>query len=72
MCRRTTCKRCGKPTWAGCGAHVEMVLGDVPKSERCNCKAAAKQPGQFVTTKKAGDAPAPSGALGKFSAWLKK
>lgn len=72
MCRRTTCKRCGKPTWAGCGAHVEMVLGDVPKSERCNCKALAKQPGQFVTTKKAGSAPAPAGALGKFSAWLKK
>jgi hypothetical protein len=35
MCRKVTCKQCGKPTWAGCGAHVEQVLGDVPSSERC-------------------------------------
>ncbi|MCP4807351.1 MAG: hypothetical protein GY913_32495 [Proteobacteria bacterium] len=46
MCARTTCRACGKPTWTGCGAHVEAVLGDVPKAERCACtaeqKAAAK------------------------------
>lgn len=35
MCRKVTCKECGKPTWAGCGAHVEQVLGDVPTAERC-------------------------------------
>ncbi|MTA13432.1 MAG: hypothetical protein F2534_12600 [Actinobacteria bacterium] len=35
MCRRVTCKNCGKPSWAGCGAHVEQVLGDVPKAQRC-------------------------------------
>lgn len=35
MCRQVTCKKCGKPTWAGCGAHVEQVLGHVPKSQRC-------------------------------------
>ncbi|MCX6521520.1 MAG: hypothetical protein NTZ21_12730 [Actinobacteria bacterium] len=35
MCRRVTCKTCGKPSWAGCGAHVEQVLGDVPKRDRC-------------------------------------
>jgi len=35
MCRVVTCKKCNKPTWAGCGAHVEQVLGHVPKSERC-------------------------------------
>lgn len=38
MCRRITCNSCGKPTWAGCGAHVEQVLGDVPKSARCVCR----------------------------------
>lgn len=38
MCRRVTCNHCGKPTFAGCGAHVEQVLGDVPKSERCRCR----------------------------------
>ena len=35
MCRRVECPICGKPTWAGCGAHVEQVLGGVPKAERC-------------------------------------
>lgn len=37
MCRRIDCARCGKPTFAGCGAHVEQVLRDVPKVERCRC-----------------------------------
>ncbi len=37
MCRRTTCDTCAKPTFAGCGMHVEAVLGDVPKAERCSC-----------------------------------
>jgi hypothetical protein len=35
MCRKVTCKECGRPDWAGCGAHVEQVLGDVPAAERC-------------------------------------
>jgi hypothetical protein len=30
-----TCKTCGKPTWAGCGAHVEQVLAGVPERDRC-------------------------------------
>jgi hypothetical protein len=38
MCRRVTCEKCGKPTFAGCGAHIEQVLGDVPKAERCTCR----------------------------------
>jgi hypothetical protein len=38
MCRRVTCSSCGKPTFAGCGAHVEQVLGDVPVDERCRCR----------------------------------
>ncbi len=42
MCRRVTCEKCGKPTFAGCGAHIEQVLGDVPRSERCDCRANAK------------------------------
>jgi len=48
MCRRTTCDTCHKPTFAGCGMHVEAVLGDVPKSDRCTCrdKAQAKAPPQ--------------------------
>ena len=42
MCRRVSCKSCGKPTFAGCGAHVEQVLGDVPREKRCQC-ASKKQ-----------------------------
>lgn len=37
MCRRVTCDQCGKPTFAGCGAHIEQVLGDVPRDQRCRC-----------------------------------
>lgn len=45
MCQRVTCSKCNKPTFAGCGAHVEQVLGNVPKAERCQCReqAAAKK-----------------------------
>jgi len=45
MCRRVTCTTCGKPGWAGCGAHVDAVLGDVAPKDRCHCaedKASAK------------------------------
>lgn len=37
MCQRVQCNQCGKPTWVGCGAHVEQVLGDVPEQDRCHC-----------------------------------
>jgi hypothetical protein len=40
MCRRVTCNVCGRPSFAGCGRHVESVLKDVPLSERCRCRAA--------------------------------
>jgi hypothetical protein len=52
MCRRIDCARCGRPTYAGCGAHVEQVLGDVPPAERCRCReeASAQPPGKAETT----------------------
>lgn len=37
MCSRVQCPTCHRPTYAGCGAHVEQVLGDVPPAERCRC-----------------------------------
>ena len=37
MCRATRCHTCSKPTWAGCGAHVDQVLQGVPRDERCTC-----------------------------------
>ncbi len=44
MCTRVRCPKCGKPTYSGCGAHVEQVLGDVPKSDRCKCRETASAP----------------------------
>ena len=38
MCRRITCQKCHKPTYAGCGMHIEQVLADVPVSGRCACR----------------------------------
>jgi hypothetical protein len=35
MCRRVTCNSCGKPTWAGCGQHVDQALAGVPQADRC-------------------------------------
>lgn len=45
MCRAITCNKCKRPSWAGCGAHVEQVLGHVPPAERCQCRAEAGGPG---------------------------
>jgi len=38
MCRRVECPTCHKPTFAGCGQHVEQVLADVPRDKRCTCR----------------------------------
>ncbi len=38
MCQRVTCNSCGKPTYAGCGRHIEQVLGNVPSEKRCKCR----------------------------------
>jgi hypothetical protein len=35
MCRPTTCRTCGKTTWAGCGMHVDQVMARVPRDNRC-------------------------------------
>jgi hypothetical protein len=43
MCRRASCSQCGKPTFRGCGDHVEQVLGDVPTDQRCRCRDEARR-----------------------------
>lgn len=43
MCRRVNCTKCGRPTYAGCGAHVEQVLADVPTTDRCRCREVTAQ-----------------------------
>jgi hypothetical protein len=34
---KTDCEKCDKPTWKGCGKHIEQALKDVPEDERCKC-----------------------------------
>lgn len=50
MCSRVSCQKCQKPTWTGCGAHVEQALAGVPKDARCRCRdqAAAVVHGQVI------------------------
>lgn len=38
MCYRMTCQDCRRPTWGGCGRHVEVVLRDVALGDRCVCR----------------------------------
>ena len=35
MCRAVTCKTCQKTIWAGCGQHVDQVMRNVPRADRC-------------------------------------
>lgn len=45
MCRRIDCRKCGRPTYAGCGMHVEQVLGNVPPAQRCHCREEREEAG---------------------------
>ena len=51
MCRRITCKKCGKPTYAGCGQHVEQVLAGVPKGQRCTRQHGNDDAGQSLLSR---------------------
>jgi hypothetical protein len=44
MCRPTTCKTCGKTTWAGCGEHVDSVKASVPAAQWCDGHPQAEHP----------------------------
>jgi hypothetical protein len=35
MCSKIICRKCKKPTWDGCGQHIEEALFDVPIADRC-------------------------------------
>jgi len=41
MCRRVLCQTCQKPTYTGCGKHVEQVLRGVVDADRCQCREVA-------------------------------
>jgi hypothetical protein len=55
MCHRVTCRTCNKPTYRGCGMHVEQVLAGVPKSQRCGCDRTQKSPAGGWAQGRAGD-----------------
>ena len=49
MCQQITCRKCGKPTWTGCGQHIEQALKGAPKSQRCQGhENDPKKPGFFA------------------------
>ncbi len=50
MCRRVQCAECKKPSYAGCGMHIEQVLGDVPPEGRCTCHEKPKKEGAAATS----------------------
>ncbi|MCC6437350.1 MAG: hypothetical protein IT196_20140 [Acidimicrobiales bacterium] len=60
MCKKIVCSSCGRPSWAGCGAHVEQVLGDVAPADRCRCNAKGTAAAK-ATVKGGGAAPASAG-----------
>ena len=35
MCSKVNCRKCGKPTWSGCGNHIDEALRGIPKAQRC-------------------------------------
>ncbi|ETV83106.1 hypothetical protein H257_04834 [Aphanomyces astaci] len=35
MCRKIDCSVCHKPTWAGCGQHIDSALANVAVADRC-------------------------------------
>lgn len=37
MCQKVACDNCHKPTWVGCGEHIEEALAGVPEGDRCHC-----------------------------------
>ncbi len=39
MCYQIVCERCAKPTWNGCGNHIDEALAGVAMSDRCACDA---------------------------------
>ncbi|MEV7216943.1 hypothetical protein AB0O31_28110 [Kitasatospora cineracea] len=72
MCRRVTCKSCGKPTFAGCGMHVDQVLAGVPKAQRCSCAADAKAAKAAKAAGKAGSPGSAGGAAAPAGSWFSR
>ena len=48
MCSPVKCRTCGKTTWSGCGQHVDQVMRNVPKSDRCPGHPEQQKTGGFL------------------------
>ncbi|OEU11313.1 hypothetical protein FRACYDRAFT_193063 [Fragilariopsis cylindrus CCMP1102] len=35
MCIKVGCNNCNKPTWKGCGLHIQTALNGVELNHRC-------------------------------------
>lgn len=69
MCHRVTCRTCGKPSYAGCGMHIEQVLGDVPRDRRCRCREERAAAREAAAAAKKAAAAARKAAGGRLSWW---
>lgn len=56
MCRRVQCDKCDKPTWAGCGMHIETALAGVKIEDRCKCEKGSVFGSLFGSSSKAAPA----------------
>ncbi|MGI9170838.1 MAG: hypothetical protein ACR2IZ_00040 [Candidatus Nanopelagicus sp.] len=49
MCSMVVCKKCKKPTWSGCGQHIEEALYGVALSDRCQGHAGEEKKSSFLS-----------------------
>ncbi len=38
MCMRTTCKKCQKLSYSGCGKHLDKLFAGVDHADLCACR----------------------------------
>src|ERR1700755_1828735 len=68
MCRRIRCEDCQKPSFAGCGMHVESVLKDVPPEARCTCPATLERLAKATSSQPTAASPYASAAANQSGA----
>ncbi len=67
MCWQTPCRTCGKPSWGGCGMHIESALRGVPVEARCPGWRSGKCAPSQAASKPGGAAAAATAASPAFS-----
>ena len=50
MCHQVNCRSCKKPTWFGCGHHIDSALGNVCACWQCSVwRRATRKPVMLLT-----------------------